>query len=305
MSAHHEHGHEHAHHHAHEHHGHGHHHHHDHDCCCSNPIANLAQDARSWDFSQLSDNAELTTFCELPPAGYFALISQLHLQLTVDDLMFCAYAFNREKRVPTPQMLRTISSAWAENPLRVTTWSGIAGLQIDDAIGRHAWERYLELRSQLDRNEEIPSLYDVATTAARSLGVEPAPVPQPAHPAAPSSNVPAELISSLGAPQLVSARIRTQREEEPTLYFMAYHTARAALEQTAPVSSGGSARLSNTLCVAFDTPGENPNAWGDILAALLGSMQAQLDCSVAIPQVDLQVRLHPTSPSPLTIKIDR
>ncbi|MGI6033559.1 MAG: phosphoribosylformylglycinamidine synthase [Coriobacteriales bacterium] len=105
------------------------------------------------------DDAQLSDF-----------IAERGLAMDLDDLkLFQSYFRDEEKREPTITEVRVVDTYWSDHCRHTTFNTELTDVAIDDGIVRAAFERYLELRQELGREEKPISLMDMGTIGARYL----------------------------------------------------------------------------------------------------------------------------------------
>jgi phosphoribosylformylglycinamidine synthase len=120
------------------------------------------------------DVAILEDFLQLDKVGLEAMISQLGLAMSYEDLAFCQKYFrDEEKRAPSYTELRVIDTYWSDHCRHTTFHTIIDQVDFPDdpltAPIRADYQRYLELRNSLGRANRDLSLMDLATIGAREL----------------------------------------------------------------------------------------------------------------------------------------
>ncbi len=101
--------------------------------------------------------AELETF-----------LSDYGLAMDIDDLLFTQAYFQKENRNPTITEIRVLDTYWSDHCRHTTFNTIIDDVQIGDDKVQKAYERYLSIRKELNR-EKPETLMDIATIAARYL----------------------------------------------------------------------------------------------------------------------------------------
>ena len=94
----------------------------------------------------------------------------MNLAMDISDLQFCQNYFNdEEKRDPTVTEIRVLDTYWSDHCRHTTFLTELTDVQIDDALIKESYERYLALRSSLGRSEKPVTLMDMATIGAKAL----------------------------------------------------------------------------------------------------------------------------------------
>ncbi len=111
----------------------------------------------------------LAGFCLLDRAGLQALVADYGLAMDVDDAAFCRDYFAQEGRDPTLTELRVIDTYWSDHCRHTTFGTVLDELVIQRADVQAAYDRYLQLRKTLGREDKPITLMDMATIGARYL----------------------------------------------------------------------------------------------------------------------------------------
>ena len=109
------------------------------------------------------------------PEGIAAMVAELGMAMSAEDLAFCqAYFRDTERRDPTLTELRAIDTYWSDHCRHTTFLTAIDSVDIPDApltapIAA-AWQRYLDTRARVHgpRHRDI-SLMDMATLGMKAL----------------------------------------------------------------------------------------------------------------------------------------
>ena len=108
-------------------------------------------------------------FCELDEAGLSAMISDLGLAMDEADIAFCQEYFRGEHRDPTITEIRVIDTYWSDHCRHTTFGTVLDEVKIDDAVVQAAFDRYMEIRHELGRDEKPVCLMDMGTIGAKYL----------------------------------------------------------------------------------------------------------------------------------------
>ncbi len=111
----------------------------------------------------------LEGFRELDEAGLSTLISQRGLAMDEADIAFCQQYFLDEGRDPTITEIRVIDTYWSDHCRHTTFGTVLDDVVIDDATVQEAFDRYLEMRHELGRDEKPVCLMDMGTIGAKYL----------------------------------------------------------------------------------------------------------------------------------------
>ena len=108
-------------------------------------------------------------FRELDEAGLRAFIVERGLAMDLADIAFCQQYFRDEDRDPTITEIRVVDTYWSDHCRHTTFGTVLDDVEIDDADVRAAFERYLEMRHELGRDEKPVCLMDMGTLGAKWL----------------------------------------------------------------------------------------------------------------------------------------
>ena len=108
-------------------------------------------------------------FRELDEAGLAAFIAERGLAMDEADIAFCQQYFRDEDRDPTITEIRVIDTYWSDHCRHTTFGTNLENIQIDDITVQAAFDRYLEMRAELGREEKPICLMDMGTIGAKWL----------------------------------------------------------------------------------------------------------------------------------------
>lgn len=108
-------------------------------------------------------------FNEMDAAAGQKFIDERGLAMDLADLEFCQKYFSAEKREPTITEIKVIDTYWSDHCRHTTFGTELDDVVIDDATVKAAFERYLELRRELGRDEKPVCLMDMGTIGAKWL----------------------------------------------------------------------------------------------------------------------------------------
>ncbi|MDO4290655.1 MAG: phosphoribosylformylglycinamidine synthase subunit PurQ [Eggerthellaceae bacterium] len=140
-----------------------------------NPVecreASLApRDTLAVAYPEPADVEVIEGFRTLDEAGLQAFIEQRGLAMDLADITFCQQYFaNDERRDPTITEIKMIDTYWSDHCRHTTFGTVLENVEIDDAAVRRAFERYLEMRHELGRDEKPICLMDMGTIGAKWL----------------------------------------------------------------------------------------------------------------------------------------
>ena len=108
-------------------------------------------------------------FRELDEAGLAAFIAERSLAMDEADIAFCQQYFKDEDRDPTITEIRVIDTYWSDHCRHTTFGTVLENIEIDDSVVQAAFDRYMEMRHELGRDEKPVCLMDMGTIGAKWL----------------------------------------------------------------------------------------------------------------------------------------
>ena len=108
-------------------------------------------------------------FCDMDAAARDAFIADRGLAMDAADLAFCIDYFAKVGRNPTITEIKLIDTYWSDHCRHTTFGTHLTDVQIDDADVQRAFDKYLEMRHELGRDEKPVCLMDMGTLGARYL----------------------------------------------------------------------------------------------------------------------------------------
>ena len=109
-------------------------------------------------------------FGEMSQEELSAFIGERGLAMDLADITFCQQYFrDEEKRNPTITEIKMIDTYWSDHCRHTTFGTVLEDVEIDDEVTRAAFERYLEMRHELGRDEKPVCLMDLGTIGAKYL----------------------------------------------------------------------------------------------------------------------------------------
>ncbi|TCD54956.1 phosphoribosylformylglycinamidine synthase [Alloscardovia theropitheci] len=109
-------------------------------------------------------------FREFTSAQLADFISDRGLAMDLADIEFCQnYFINEEKRDPSITEIRVIDTYWSDHCRHTTFNTELDSIEIDDAVVKAAFDRYLQMRHELGRDSKPISLMDMGTIGGRYL----------------------------------------------------------------------------------------------------------------------------------------
>ena len=98
-----------------------------------------------------------------------AFIDERGLAMDLADITFCQDYFKTEKRDPTITEIKMIDTYWSDHCRHTTFGTILDEVSIDDAVVQQAFDRYLQIRHELGRDEKPICLMDMGTIGAKWL----------------------------------------------------------------------------------------------------------------------------------------
>ncbi len=111
----------------------------------------------------------LDDFLDLTQDQLKAFIDERGLAMDLADITFCQRYFASEGRVPTITEIKMIDTYWSDHCRHTTFGTALEHVQIDDTVVQAAFERYLQMRHELERDEKPVTLMDMGTIGAKYL----------------------------------------------------------------------------------------------------------------------------------------
>ena len=108
-------------------------------------------------------------FREMDKAALAAFIADRGLAMDEADIAFCQQYFKDEDRDPTITEIRVIDTYWSDHCRHTTFGTNLQNIEIDDAAVEAAFDRYMEMRHELGRDEKPVCLMDMGTIGAKWL----------------------------------------------------------------------------------------------------------------------------------------
>ncbi|MBW3091261.1 phosphoribosylformylglycinamidine synthase [Bifidobacterium miconisargentati] len=108
-------------------------------------------------------------FNEMDAAAGQKFIDERGLAMDLADLEFCQKYFAEEGREPTITEIKVIDTYWSDHCRHTTFGTELDEVNIDDAVVKAAFERYLEMRHELGRDAKPVCLMDMGTIGAKWL----------------------------------------------------------------------------------------------------------------------------------------
>ena len=108
-------------------------------------------------------------FRTMSDADLEQFIADRGLAMDLADLQFCRAHFTEEQRDPTITEIKVIDTYWSDHCRHTTFGTQLDDVQIDDATVQAAFDKYLEMRHELGRDEKPVCLMDMGTIGAKWL----------------------------------------------------------------------------------------------------------------------------------------
>ena len=113
--------------------------------------------------------ATLEGFTALDRAGLEDFVARYGLAMDADDIAFCQSYFRGEGREPTITEIRMLDTYWSDHCRHTTFLTEIDQVSFEDPLLEKAWQDYLAVRRELNREEKPVCLMDLATVAVKYL----------------------------------------------------------------------------------------------------------------------------------------
>ncbi|MDO4797614.1 MAG: phosphoribosylformylglycinamidine synthase, partial [Coriobacteriales bacterium] len=111
----------------------------------------------------------LEGFGTLDEAELAAFIEDRGLAMDLADITFCQQYFAGERRDPTITEIKMIDTYWSDHCRHTTFGTVLDEVTIDEPVVQAAFDRYLELRHELGRDDKPVCLMDMGTIGAKWL----------------------------------------------------------------------------------------------------------------------------------------
>ncbi len=98
-----------------------------------------------------------------------AFIEERGLAMDLADITFCQDYFKAERRDPTITEIKMIDTYWSDHCRHTTFGTVLDEVTIDDAVVQRAFDRYLQVRHELGRDQKPVCLMDMGTIGAKWL----------------------------------------------------------------------------------------------------------------------------------------
>ena len=121
------------------------------------------------EIGEVEHEIKLDNFDELTKDQLITLIEELSLSMDIDDVLLCQEYFKKQNRQPTLTEIKVIDTYWSDHCRHTTFNTNLKDIKIDDENIYEAYERYQDLRKELDRENTPITLMDLGTIAARAL----------------------------------------------------------------------------------------------------------------------------------------
>ena len=108
-------------------------------------------------------------FTDMDAEAGRAFIAERGLAMDLADLEFCQRYFTQEGRQPTITEIKVIDTYWSDHCRHTTFGTQLDEIAIDDATVKAAFERYLQMRHELGRDDKPVCLMDMGTIGAKWL----------------------------------------------------------------------------------------------------------------------------------------
>ncbi|MDR2647110.1 MAG: phosphoribosylformylglycinamidine synthase [Oscillospiraceae bacterium] len=113
--------------------------------------------------------AVLEGFLDFDEAELAAFLQKHGLAMDLDDLRFCQNYFKTETRAPTMTEIRMIDTYWSDHCRHTTFLTELDDIAIEDERAARSYERFLQIKKELGREQKPTTLMELATEAMRYL----------------------------------------------------------------------------------------------------------------------------------------
>ena len=122
------------------------------------------------DYPEPADGGECSRASpQLDEAGLGAFIAERGLAMDLADILFCQRYFAEEGRQPTITEIKMIDTYWSDHCRHTTFGTVLDDVSIADKNVQLAFEKYLDMRHELGRDEKPVCLMDMGTIGAKWL----------------------------------------------------------------------------------------------------------------------------------------
>ena len=111
----------------------------------------------------------LDGFREMDDAQLAEFIADRGLAMDEADLRFVREYFQGEQRDPTITEIKVIDTYWSDHCRHTTFGTELDSVEIDDAVVKAAFDKYMAMRHELGRDEKPVCLMDMGTIGAKWL----------------------------------------------------------------------------------------------------------------------------------------
>ncbi len=122
------------------------------------------------DYPDPDDVETIEGFIDMDEAALAAFIADRGLAMDLADIkVFQQYFAGEEKRNPTITEVKMVDTYWSDHCRHTTFGTELTDVAIDDEVVQKAFDRYLEMRHELGRDEKPVCLMDMGTIGAKYL----------------------------------------------------------------------------------------------------------------------------------------
>ena len=130
------------------------------------------RDTLAMAFERPADVEVIEGFTAMDDDALAAFIAERGLAMDLADIQFCRAYFAEEGRDPSITEIKMIDTYWSDHCRHTTFGTVLDDVAIADANVQAAFDRYLELRHELGRDEKPVCLMDMGTIGAKWLKKE-------------------------------------------------------------------------------------------------------------------------------------
>ncbi len=127
------------------------------------------RDTLAMAFERPADVEVISGFTAFTDNELAAFINERGLAMDLADIQFCRAYFAEEGRDPSITEIKMIDTYWSDHCRHTTFGTVLTDVEIADAAVQAAFDRYLEMRHELGRDEKPVCLMDMGTIGAKWL----------------------------------------------------------------------------------------------------------------------------------------
>lgn len=121
------------------------------------------------EYPEPADVEVIEGFIDLDEAGLAQFLQDRGLAMDLADITFFQQHFKDEGRNPTITEVKVVDTYWSDHCRHTTFGTELTNIQIDDDVVKLAFDKYLAMRAELDREHKPVCLMDMGTIGAKYL----------------------------------------------------------------------------------------------------------------------------------------